>query len=624
MPQFVGYPVEKLRRSAQLRDEKKRAEDLFVWAREVRTKARETKWKRAERQYMGQHFEGADGTEQLVTANDRITVNMSFSTVNTITPYVTGNEPSFFIEPYLAPASRKSAAMLKAWLNRTWRHHTVNGQEHLETCASDSLMYGDGFMGIFWDITDSEEPAGVLEDDDTTSEAKVWVDRISPYDVWLDPYADGLHNARFACVRTPLPLAEVKKDDRYSFTSELSGNTLETDDTSDRTDGSAQRQQADDDRDDIVDLIEFYDIPRKKLIVFVVGQEFPLRVVEGINIPYYQLKNYRIPRSPYGMGELDQLWSLQQELNKTRSQMITHRRRNVAKYLARENQLAEGAVDALTSEEIGAIAYVKGNTPFDDILKPLEVSQLSADAYQVSDLITRDIYEISGVNEYLRGATPAVSRTATEATIIESASNVKSTHKLRLIEKFVRKIGQHILETAAAIFPETKANEFALVVTGRDAQALARANDDPDPATVEEVQMILTEDQFKGQYEVFVESGSTEMRNPRFREQRYLELLTTLSNVAPVMMSLGQTPPNLSKVVELLLESADIEDLDAIVGDPAAQQALEQKKAEDAAAEAASAAPGGRPTTPGGAEPRNAQAPTAPITSDNSGQLPPA
>lgn len=627
MPKAVGYET-KPTKSKKWRQERARAQDLFEYAARYRQASRENVWRQSERQYKGDHWVG-DWTED--DYGDRIVVNMSFSTVNTIVPYVTGNEPSFYVEPYLRPANKHDANVIKGWLNRIWRHSGVNGQEHLETVATDSMMYGDGFMQVYWDLEDVET-GDVLREPNASTRANIWVERTSPWDVWIDPLADGIHNARFVCVRVTTPLSQIKADDRYHNTSELGAHDIDPLSREDRDiDDAADRYVVnEDDRDKLIDLIEFYDLVEDRLVVFVADVEYPIRVVDGVDLPIFQLKNYRMPRSPYGMSELEQLWPLQQELNKTRTQMIQHRARNTAKWMARLESLEEGGVEALKSDIVNDVIGVKGNQPFDTVLAPLQMPQMEVDAYQVSDLVTRDIYEISGVNEYLRGATPQVTRTATEASIMESASNVKSSYKLRQVEKLLRKVGQHFLNVAAAVYPQTALDEFRMVVTGRDAQEMAANEQDEDPSSVIEGELTMDAQVFEGEYEVFVETGSTEMTNPRFREEKYKDMFLTLLQAAPILMQLGQQPPNLSKVLELWLEAAGIENIDTVLQpDQGMQQAMMQQQM---MAQMGGAEEGGDPnqtvpglgqTAPGQPEPGNVGPPMAQPSADNTGAIPP-
>jgi hypothetical protein len=250
------------------------------------------------------------------------------------------------------------------------------------------------------------------------------------------------------------------------------------------------------------------------------------------------------------MGELEQLWSIQMELNKTRSQMITHRARNAQKFIADRGKLDSAAKEALKSQEVNALVEVdaNGQNPT-DFLSPLNTQPLSADVYNMSEILTNDINTISGVNEYLRGSSPTIRKTATEATIIEAASNVKTQFKLKIVERAVKKVGTLMLGFASDVFPQTDYEEMQLYLTGRQAEMVRRA--DPEEALDEatglpipdsepvSVVASLTPDVWVGSYEVLVEMGSTELRNPIVREEKSRQRIMDLAGIAPLLQQMG-------------------------------------------------------------------------------------
>jgi hypothetical protein len=152
-----------------------------------------------------------------------------------------------------------------------------------------------------------------------------------------------------------------------------------------------------------VEIFEFWDIKEKWSMAFPLNGDGDtiFRYVEWGKCPIVQIPNYRIPNCPYHIGELENIRALQVELNKTRSQMITHRRRNVLKWMYRRNALESDAIEALQSEKINAAIPVDSNEPFERLLAPIDARPLSPDMYQIDAQIHNDINEITGVNEYL-------------------------------------------------------------------------------------------------------------------------------------------------------------------------------------------------------------------------------
>lgn len=536
---------------------------------------REEAWRQSEAQYEGRHW-GSGATDD-VTA-DLITVNLSFSTVNTIIPYVTSQEPRFLVTPYSKDATVAKARIQQAWLNRLWRKQSTGAHEGLESAAEDYLIYGDGYMKVSYTLDEQMDSAGEPTSADV---AEIYVDRLDPWDLFIDPMADGLHNARWVCHRIYTTKEEVEADARYA--------DVDVDDlVSDSIDAVDDRPHSDrsvlhgDDGTEWVVLYEFYDMIRDEMWTFGSGGDQPLRVVAGVSFPpIVQIGNYRIPRSPYHMGELEQIWPMQQELNKSRSQLITHRRRNVAKYLIREDAITDDGMAALQSPIVNEMVPIAGEIPIDNLVKPAQLAPLPPEAYSSADQALRDIYEISGVNEYLRGASPEIRRTATEATIIEGASNVKTRAKLSDVERAVRRVGALIVETAKDVYPDTDVDEMTMFLTGGEAQQIARdaAGAEADSlaeagdlggaqralleAPDSDVLITPTDEIFLGEYEIEVESGSTEMRSPQFKEQKYREMAQMLIEYQQPLAQSGVNL-NLRKVMELYFEAAQVADVEGM------------------------------------------------------------
>ena len=617
MPSTIGYPKKRITRSQKNLDLRARAHQLTDSARTYRRVRREQQWSLSERQWAGRQW-GEDW--ELGSLRDLVTVNVSFSTVCTILPYVTGSDPSFVVEPYGGKATPQNARLLQAWLNREWRTNRMAGNQHLRRATWDYLVYGDGYLKVSYTIDQ------VLKQDSlqTTDVARLWVDRVDPRDVWLDPASDGLHNARYVIVRVFLSVEELRADERYRNTSGVEASddrVLDPDDKRQDLPPVATGNDA----DKIVSVYEFYDLANRRLVTWTDQVDLPLQVVEEIDCPLVQIGNHIIPSCPYHMGEMEQLVSLQEELNKTRTQMVEHRRRNAQKWLARKDSLDAAARDALMSEEVNAVVEIGGDRELDDILAPLEVPNLAADAYAIDQLIKADVYEISGVNEYLRGASPEIRRTATEATIIEGATNVKTAQKLRVIEAAARQVGQLLLDLAADVYPLTDADEMTMILTGRDAQAVVAAeNPQADLSQVIGARLTPMAGLFDGTYEVFVEQGSTELRNPQAREQKFLNLFLTLLEAAPMLAQMNVSV-NMRKPLELYLEAAGVDDIDAIIG--VAEQQTGQ------AAGTVPEQPGEQTQAPGyvgglmglqaGQAPAGAGPPQALPTPENSGMMPP-
>jgi hypothetical protein len=226
------------------------------------------------------------------------------------------------------------------------------------------------------------------------------------------------------------------------------------------------------------------------------------------------MRNYEIPDIFYPMGDLDQIESLQEELNKTRTQMTNHRKRYARKYLYHERSFGPEGREALESDDDGRfVPVVDENRDLSSVVTPLPQVPLAPEIYQQSGIIEQDINTVSGVSEYSRGQMPEVRRTATEASIIADAGNARSADKLATVEIVIGDVARRILQ----LMQQYMTAPQMVRIQGRDA---------------EEYYVAYTRDDILGEYDFSVEGGSTQPLNETARRQQAISLMNA---VAPLV-----------------------------------------------------------------------------------------
>ncbi len=624
MAETIGFDRKVTQRpNKAMRDKLSHAHDRLIQGQNYRQHARESKWRQSAKQYDGSSAWAGDPDDSTA---DLVSVNISFSTLQTLLPFVADEDPSFIIDPYSGDASAESAALLQSFLNRLWRSNDIQGTLHTRDATFDYLLYGDGYVKVGYEINEKVIFSGAGEKvPNNVDVAEFFVERVNPWDIWIDPFSDGISNARWVCQRVILPKQQLIDDDRFAVTKKDFGGSLD-----DRNMSAEDRQRLDDSQpEEWITLYEFYDLRENWMMTFLTGGTKIVRFIEHGQCPIIQMSNYRVTNSPYHMGELEQMASLQNELNKTRSQMITHRRRNVAKWMVRSNLLTEEAEQAIRSSKVNDIIAIESNEPFSNILAPIHATPLSADSYAIDDQIRNDINEVTGVNEYLRGVPQNISRTATEASIIEGATNIRTRHKLLQVEDAARKVGQMLLDIIFDVLPLTDFDEMSQFVTGREAEKLNRATGQEELDT--DVVLTPLPEVFTGKYQVSVERGSTELRNPEVKANQLKDMTVMMLSALPVLKTEGIFF-NLQRLMEMWFEAEGIDDVDALF-EPSEEQVqrmqidLERQQNEaTAGAEEGAAGPvvGGTRTSPGQPRPETTSAPSASPSPENSGMLGPA
>lgn len=599
----------------------KSAWDRLQLGMDFRQQEREDVWRKVNDQYMANNrwmtYSRDDPTA------DTVSINLSFSTINTLVPFVADEDPTFIVEPEDETADEESARVLATFMNRQWRSPKIQGKLALSDSTFDNLVLGDGYLKVGYEITDrpTYDENGNIVGEGRVPIAEFSIDRVSPWDVWIDPYSDGIHNARWVCQRILMPVHEIENDDRYKI-SDVEG--IEGGGDVDPTNLSPEDQERIDYlADGWTAVYEFYDIKEQYMVSFLSQGQKPVRYIEAITCPIIQLPNYRILNSPYHMGELEQIASIQDEINKTRSQMMTHRRRNIMKWVVAENRLSDDAIQAMKSGKINDVIKIETNEPIQNIIQAIDPTPLSADSYAIDDRLRADVNEITGVNEYLRGVPQNISRTATEASIIEGATNIRTRHKLLQVETAARQAGQLMLDIIRDVLPLTEFEEMTMFVTGRDAERLNRAvGNDPQAGSV-----LLTPNPevFEGRYRVEVERGSTELRNPQVKAQQLMQMTQMMLGAMPILQQMG-IPFNLKALLEDWFEAEGIKDIERFFESDDQQAMMQQLAVQErqAAVQAAAGGAGGE----GGGTPAgvpnagNAAPPQDLINPANSGMLP--
>src|SRR3990167_4160174 len=500
-------------------------------------------WKRLRALYRLKHFETN-------STRDRIAVAISFATVNVILPSVAVSHPKFTVWASSEdPDLQAKAIITEGVSNYWWRHHRFTKQ--WKRIVKDFLVYGHGWGKTTWRYEERDGPrpeeevaaefeaavaqandyaaanpaeAGSLPTDaeilgsieQTASqvvEDRPVFERISPFDMFVDPEATSLEDARWVVQRIVRPVEEVKQDKRYNARARrrLSGDgSVQWHNEEHKSKPSSEKEDT-----DRITLWEFYDLARELVSVFATsGDGFlvdPEAIPKGYQPhPFIQLRNYEVPDQFYPIGELEAIEPLQHELNSTRSGMVEARQLDIPKYLYRRAAFGTDAVKALSSSTPYTRIPIDTDEPFSELIAPLPRNEVSVQLYQHSDQIESDVEYVSAVSEYQRGATPETRKTATEASIIQDNANARASEKLDIIEQSLAEVGQRLIALGQAY------------MTGEQA---ARIGNDQGAA----VYWSFGADDITGEFDFEIEAGSTQPRNETFRRQQEMQLLNTLA-----------------------------------------------------------------------------------------------
>jgi len=520
-------------------------------------------WRRMIDMYRGKTYFGNSGGAVGNVSYDRVSVNLAFSTINVIAPSVAVNHPQITVTAN-KEGDEDRAVFVEAVINYLWRHHDY--RKPFRRAVKDFLILGHGWLKVGWRFVEEERAispgerdlelataamevqdfayenpamAGELPTDDDLVAAvpntrmeivedQAFVERISPFDMLVDPEATCLDDAKWIVQRIVRPLEEVRKDKR--FKSKVRQALTADAGVRYRWDNDTEREQYAD-LVERVSLYEYYDLKNGTLAVCATsGDDYlldPTPMPYAFGHPFVMLRNYDVPDTFYPIGDLAQIESLQEELNKTRTQMVNHRKRYARKYLYHERSFGPEGREALESDEDGRfVPVVDENRDLGSVVAPLPQVPLAPEIYQQSSIIEADINTVSGVSEYARGQMPETRRTATEASIIADAGNARASDKLAIVELAISEVARMVM----ALVQQYMTDAQMVRVTGKDEQ---------------EYFVAYERDDIVGEYDFSVEGGSTQPLNETARRQQAISLMNAMAPLIGVVVD----PAELAKYV---------------------------------------------------------------------------
>jgi hypothetical protein len=471
-------------------------------------------WRRLVDIYKGKHYDQ-------YSDEDRMLINISFSTINVIAPAVAINYPKITVNATKAD-NAANAVIAEAVVNYWWRYRDIRTE--FRRAVKDLLIFGHGWVktgyrfveeSVVGEDGDDNDP---LEGGEATPNSVITTDspfaeRVSPFDVFVDSDATSMHDIKWIAQRIRRPIAEVRTDKRYNKAARDAVEIMAVNRYSD----DPSKRKVYDKNYGYAEIWEFYDVVNKTMSVFCEeGEQFlvkPKRMPYGFGHPFVMMRNYDVPDMFYPIGDLEQIEPLQRELNETRSQMMNHRKRFSRKYLYKESAFDQFGRTALESDEDNVMVPVVSDEPLGSVVTAFPAVINPPEFYDQSNLITADIDRITGLPEFMTGGLPEIRRTATEISAVQDAANARTADKLAIIEMSISEVARRMLMLAQ----QYMSGEQVARLIGKDGEPMW---------------VTFDRDYLEGDFDFEVVGGSTQPNNEAVRRQTALQIVDAMAPFA--------------------------------------------------------------------------------------------
>ena len=470
-------------------------------------------WRRMNDLYQGKHFDDYKSEDQML-------VNLAFATINVISPSISVNYPKITVNATSAEFAPQ-AVIAEAVVNYWWRHKDIRTE--FRRAVKDMLAFGHGWIKVGYRFVEEEvegeseiseaNPDGIGHPNTIVREDSPFAERVSVNDVFVDPDATSMKDIRWIAQRIRRPIADVKNDKRYAKAARIDVTPMAVSRYAD----DPSRKKVQDKNEGYAELWEFYDIASNTMCVFSEGSDLflvkPMKMPYAFGQPFVMIRNYDVPDCFYPIGDLESIEPLQRELNETRSQMMNHRKKFSRKYLYRESAFDQMGRSALESDDDNVMVPVMSDEALGGVVQAFPAVINPPEFYDQSAMIINDIDRVSGVTEIQRGGQSEIRRTATEAGMIQDASNARTSDKLAIIEQSIAEVGRRMLLLAQQFMQ----GEQVVRVTGKDGEPMWVNYD---------------RDYLQGDFDFEVAAGSTQPHNESFKRQMALQMVDAMAPFA--------------------------------------------------------------------------------------------
>lgn len=322
-----------------------------------------------------------------------------------------------------------------------------NFKQSLKDCAKDALIYGTGVLKAGW----------IFKEDGKRDHPIIQTVDIADY--FFDPDAVNRAEARWEIHRTYMTKEEIMLNPEYDVPVEFknrkqSQGNRNDDSTLKQSRREAQGVSSKTPQGDKFEVIEYWglfaedeDDERSEYKITVVDNDFVVEIVENpykelfkdgvvdeaLVRPFIIMKDVDVPQEFYGIGEIEPIERLQEELNDTRNQRMD----NVTMILDRMWAVLDGA--NVDENELVMRAGGVVHMAIPNGVTPLPVADVTQSSYQEEQLIKEDIQKALGMPEVATGSLQgAQGETATTILALQETANIRFDVKISNFADAVR------------------------------------------------------------------------------------------------------------------------------------------------------------------------------------------
>lgn len=388
------------------------------------------KWKEYMSAYKGTYFKN----QNLPDYKSNEISNLVFSTIETIRPIMTDNNPKFLAVPN-TPTGMEFTADVQTALDYEWDREKMPLK--LPAQLIPMLVYGNAVWFVQWDGKDGEY-------------GNISIKPVDPFNIFPDPLAESIDNSEFLVYATYRNANQIKQQFPEKA-SAIEGSRITMSEL------VAERDNNDTQDANQVLILEMWcrdwttmdeTVEGKKQLKYPKGRVITCLPELGIllsdkknpykdgKFPFVLMKNYDIPFEFWGVGEVEQIMSPQHYVNELTNQIIDNAKNtaNMQWIIDKNSGIGQGK---LTNRP----GLVIRKTPGSEVRRDTPPQMPSYVREQI-EILKKDIQDISGVFDSLKGEQQGSVTAASAILALQEASQARIRLKIKLMEASLSELAQ--------------------------------------------------------------------------------------------------------------------------------------------------------------------------------------
>ena len=388
------------------------------------------KWKEYMSAYKGTYFQN----KNIPDYKSNEISNHVFSTIETIRPIMTDNNPKFLAVPS-TPAGMEFSADVQTALDYEWDREKMPLK--LPAQLIPMLVYGNAVWFVQWDGKDGEY-------------GNISIKPVDPFNIFPDPLAESIDNSEFLVYATYRNANQIKQQFPEKA-SAIEGSRITMSEL------VAERDNNDTQDANQVLILEMWcrdwvtmdeTVEGKKQLKYPKGRVITCLPELGIllsdkknpykdgKFPFVLMKNYDIPFEFWGVGEVEQIMSPQHYVNELTNQIIDNAKNtaNMQWIIDKNSGIGQGK---LTNRP----GLVIRKTPGSEVRRDTPPAMPNYVREQI-EVLKKDIQDISGVFDSLKGEQQGSITAASAILALQEASQARIRLKIKLMEASLSELAQ--------------------------------------------------------------------------------------------------------------------------------------------------------------------------------------